>query len=1710
MFKDDERVLIEDLHAEKSIKNANSKSLARLLASTIYTGFHKPHKFIYEILQNAEDAEAKEISFTLTSNFLVIAYDGLPFKSRDVKRICDVCTHDDSDQNAKPHDLAKIGYKGIGFKSVFCVANKVTVVSNGYQFCFDKKQIEDGYPWQIIPILVERELPQLAYVEQRPVMFILEDFTHPAAELQKEIEKVCRQHESILFLGNIQQVKFVYQHNQLTLRKQRIEVDSVPYEQWETIFHASTDSSIVTFKEPKSWCLYQRQSVFVPQIIRDEMTAFSDAECPQKIKSAEIVDVIFAAEINRETGRLVPNLSSKLYCGLPTEKESGLFFSVNANFLLNQDRTSLLNVAWNTFLLEVIGYHQFNWFASMESERNSRWQSLRLINPQPEALPLQEFLVGYRRGFEQGLYGGQDIPDIAFIPSIDEKLLTVRECIIDETDFFKEFYQVIQDEDLHPVGGNWRLASSQLDCVSLEKLKALFLPNTKSVYRVDDLIEKIEGYVKANRDQLDLLVSIVCFLGNPPKPELNPLDYLERIREKKVFLSIKKNLVSANNGFLPPAEALPKLEEKILQQVEAIEMVHHCYLERSDLFRYTFNLDIFNNINFIKKFILSSVERLRDTNKLEEPFKEHSLLFFESIFLAYWFDRSVFSDIDFNILRAFPVETEGSSRVVRVDSCYLRSQEMDDVYFAGSESIFIANKYYMWESSNEIYAVWQDLLKRMHININVSLEFYHSLSFADLYRRSEADYFKEYVADCVCQKVPKKPGQGAKFHPANNTFNAEQASLSPFVTFPNLNAILYNPQFAQSFLNLLWFAIAKNFDNLSESCRYSAGGTTTKLPQHFLVFCLNNYSMVKVYGQDRYLPTKHLIYSPSLRHIVQGLLPTPELPITLSEEQARFLGFRALPTLKEILSVLRGLSKSQSANTGDVAKLYRLIMQVDDGVEHEKMIEWQKNNVLYSLDGTWQPASTLSVYDAAGSAPKPYSRWVHDVGLRPDDLSKLAGKLALPMASTSKEVRVDSLSEENRETIELKMLVKSKILDSLPAIMMIQNQGFSQIVGAHQENLRAVLSLFKQLKFLRCRDSICVAGRSRYVYLNDQNEVLFYFRTGMRKGQSTFYEELAEALVKYFDFAPKTQKEFRDCMNSDMEHADELKFTGDEQGLYEELKKICEQYRDEILSSQPLMPLHEKNLDEQRADGEKNSDGSQSPTQLLESSECFDVESNVIPVDELDKEFREKVVITDSNVLPSSSVEELPATPPRTPPSAPQPEPYTPPIDLTKLKKAKVTPDTDRFQSSSKEKQIEQTKINKKMGRVGEQKVYERLEAQYRDRYPNCTIQDLQSSEEGKDYPGFSVKGEKEGRKIHLEIVFYNKGLNFSEDREYDHDIAIINYIRGTTRYLEVKTTQNKVDSSHSHHIELTESEYRRMQQAGSRYSIFRVFNPREKEVNSKGEENPVIHKIKGAYQYMECGMLSVKRINVDYKPIQFASASSVGFFSMAIKPKPIQQALLKAVDQCIAKFYQSNCYRPIKPVSVKPLIRDGLDLFDLPQDHGADGDCLFKVIASFVPNATHKSIRELLVEQGLGEHQGILTEAFTADGADIKLVTRNGFPHKVNNIQDYIQLMQQPGTWGGYLDIAILALLLDRPMVILTEGGWPIIFDIDHRLTQDKVPQPPIFIYYNGTDHYQSLCPKEDCFQTLEGLRQLANETGTDLVSVQSRTMGDVATVYT
>lgn len=184
--------------------------------------------------------------------------------------------------------------------------------------------------------------------------------------------------------------------------------------------------------------------------------------------------------------------------------------------------------------------------------------------------------------------------------------------------------------------------------------------------------------------------------------------------------------------------------------------------------------------------------------------------------------------------------------------------------------------------------------------------------------------------------------------------------------------------------------------------------------------------------------------------------------------------------------------------------------------------------------------------------------------------------------------------------------------------------------------------------------------------------------------------------------------------------------------------------------------------------------------------------------------------------------------------------------------------------------------------------------------------------------------------------------------------------------------------------------------------------------------------------------------------------------------------ALIKDIANCILKHLNNK-----QPITQS--MQNGIYLFGKKIDNGGSGDCLFKSVAYFT-EGNHNALRQLTADV-IRNNSGSFATVISEDAPE-RLETKDD-EIEVTDVQSYADFMAQAGTWGGYIELYVLASILNRPIALLSGAYRPQIFRSHN--TQDGLGDP-IFLYYDGGTHYQTfLIPEgrnaQDIFQRLEHL---------------------------
>ena len=421
-----ERQFEENTDYSRPRQAVNQANSLNTLSRDLYTD---AKRFVYELLQNADDAadgKPVKVAIRLFNTSLVIAHTGNPFSERDLRGLCGI--NDGTKKNA----VEKTGYKGIGFKAVFGQSQKVTVFTAKEYFRFDaqytfgwKAEWEEDqasweqendrkfeFPWQIIPIStnideVDQDIHTFLSVGNWNVATIVD--LERVDDTVRAIKELSTNLNMFLFLKNIYEIDFNLGESII------VQLDRS--EKGEEI------TLKLNGKNQINWIL-KSITLSVPPDLKQKIE--HDQNIPDKLKSANQTELIFAAKKTTDGIIELTNNEKLLYSYLPTEEQRYSFpVLVNASFLTTANRESLhVDSVWNQWLFKNIGSELFKWIGELVTGE-MQYQAYRLL-PKRSTI-VDDLAKSFNLGFEEA------IKSTPFIISKTGTLLKVDEAIIDFT-----------------------------------------------------------------------------------------------------------------------------------------------------------------------------------------------------------------------------------------------------------------------------------------------------------------------------------------------------------------------------------------------------------------------------------------------------------------------------------------------------------------------------------------------------------------------------------------------------------------------------------------------------------------------------------------------------------------------------------------------------------------------------------------------------------------------------------------------------------------------------------------------------------------------------------------------------------------------------------------------------------------------------------------------------------------------------------------------------------------------------------------------------------------------------------------------------------------------------------------------------------------------------------------------------------------------------
>ena len=308
--------------AAQVLQNQDKDGMLRRALERIIQLYTDKSHFVYELLQNAEDAGASRIKFEQYSDRLVVLHDGHPFSMDNLQGLCDIGKSDKTD------DLNQIGEFGVGFKSVFGICETVRLYShpseadqeNGYQqFAVEIKDFTH-------PVDIDDQDVDTGYTTRfvfpYSVGFTFSGFT--TVERLNEVLAKRLQNlgiTTLLFMKNLQSIDYKIELPKLKTSGSYL-LDKDTINDHCSLVSAVGETGKIKEKEDISYLVFSRAVT--------------------GIQAGRTIDIAFSVKVD-EKGEYTFTHSKSPYISVyfPTETESKLKFIVQGPYRTTPNRSSV-------------------------------------------------------------------------------------------------------------------------------------------------------------------------------------------------------------------------------------------------------------------------------------------------------------------------------------------------------------------------------------------------------------------------------------------------------------------------------------------------------------------------------------------------------------------------------------------------------------------------------------------------------------------------------------------------------------------------------------------------------------------------------------------------------------------------------------------------------------------------------------------------------------------------------------------------------------------------------------------------------------------------------------------------------------------------------------------------------------------------------------------------------------------------------------------------------------------------------------------------------------------------------------------------------------------------------------------------------------------------------------------------------------------------
>lgn len=315
--------------------------------------------FLYELVQNAVDHPNRNfnnnvsISFEVFGNFLLVKHNGALFTENNFESITGILFGEQIQEG----DRNRIGYKGIGFKSVFRFTDKAYIRSGNFSFRFSKDESGFDKPWEVLPLFqIEKEMvekiPQFDFFNA-PVAFAFEfNSEKNRVDVIKYLNQLSQNPYLLIFLDNLTQLKINAPSVSYSEKGVNYSLTSLNVNFFKEIINDEVFNSIKLFinnSTHSEWLIHTKNDLIISnEEVINELLDESVTAVPAKMRNFRTPRITIALpkhSLNEDT--------INLFTYLPlSNTKFKLPFLVNADFIPDLDRTDIIqNLKYNREVL---------------------------------------------------------------------------------------------------------------------------------------------------------------------------------------------------------------------------------------------------------------------------------------------------------------------------------------------------------------------------------------------------------------------------------------------------------------------------------------------------------------------------------------------------------------------------------------------------------------------------------------------------------------------------------------------------------------------------------------------------------------------------------------------------------------------------------------------------------------------------------------------------------------------------------------------------------------------------------------------------------------------------------------------------------------------------------------------------------------------------------------------------------------------------------------------------------------------------------------------------------------------------------------------------------------------------------------------------------------------------------------------------------------